>query len=481
MKKILYLDCGMGAAGDMLSAALLDLLAEVETEGKIASAQENKKTGSSISKEKTEENTDANRITIKENTVRDLVGELNEIGIPEVVFEAEKSDRCGILGLHLSVRIHGVEEGEDLHNHSDEHAHHHHRSLSDVLSIINGLKLPDQVRSHVIRVYQVLAEAESHAHGMEVSEIHFHEVGMMDAIADIAASSYLLHLLNPDQIIASPVRTGFGQVHAAHGILPLPAPATAFLLRGIPTYAGDLEGEMTTPTGAVLLKTFVSSFEEQPVMTVKAIGYGMGKKEFPRANCLRAIFGETYCESKSEPSDQKQDRISDPTSQRENRASAENSAKSSFTDKMESNRTDQEDQIIRLECDIDDMTGEELGFAMDRIYEAGAREVFYSPIQMKKNRPGILLTVLTRPGEKENVVRSIFSHTTTIGIREEVIRRYVLKRSIVTEETAFGPVRKKVSEGYGVRREKWEYEDLKAIAKKENLSIHDLLMKLPKN
>lgn len=481
MKKILYLDCGMGAAGDMLSAALLDLLAEVETEGKIASAQENKKTGSSISKEKTEENTDANRITIKENTVRDLVGELNEIGIPEVVFEAEKSDRCGILGLHLSVRIHGVEEGEDLHNHSDEHAHHHHRSLSDVLSIINGLKLPDQVRSHVIRVYQVLAEAESHAHGMEVSEIHFHEVGMMDAIADIAASSYLLHLLNPDQIIASPVRTGFGQVHAAHGILPLPAPATAFLLRGIPTYAGDLEGEMTTPTGAVLLKTFVSSFEEQPVMTVKAIGYGMGKKEFPRANCLRAIFGETYCESKSEPSDQKQDRISDPTSQRENRASAENSAKSSFPDKMESNRTDQEDQIIRLECDIDDMTGEELGFAMDRIYEAGAREVFYSPIQMKKNRPGILLTVLTRPGEKENVVRSIFSHTTTIGIREEVIRRYVLKRSIVTEETAFGPVRKKVSEGYGVRREKWEYEDLKAIAKKENLSIHDLLMKLPKN
>lgn len=481
MKKILYLDCGMGAAGDMLSAALLDLLAEVETEGKIASAQENKKTGSSISKEKTEENTDANRITIKENTVRDLVGELNEIGIPEVVFEAEKSDRCGILGLHLSVRIHGVEDGEDLHNHSDEHAHHHHRSLSDVLSIINGLKLPDQVRSHVIRVYQVLAEAESHAHGMEVSEIHFHEVGMMDAIADIAAGSYLLHLLNPDQIIASPVRTGFGQVHAAHGILPLPAPATAFLLRGIPTYAGDLEGEMTTPTGAVLLKTFVSSFEEQPVMTVKAIGYGMGKKEFPRANCLRAIFGETYCESKSEPSDQKQDRISDPTSQRENRASAENSAKSSSPDKMESNRTDQEDQIIRLECDIDDMTGEELGFAMDRIYEAGAREVFYSPIQMKKNRPGILLTVLTRPGEKENVVRSIFSHTTTIGIREEVIRRYVLKRSIVTEETAFGPVRKKVSEGYGVRREKWEYEDLKAIAKKENLSIHDLLMKLPKN
>jgi uncharacterized protein (TIGR00299 family) protein len=479
VKKILYLDCGMGAAGDMLSAALLDLLAEVRADEKVRTV--------SISSEKTAEETDLSdadedRFVRKEAAVRELVEELNAMGIPEVVFEAEKSSHCGILGLHLSVCVHGVEEGENLHDHSDEHTHHHHhRSLADVLSIIHGLKLPDQVRSDVIRVYQILAEAESHAHGMEVSEIHFHEVGMMDAIADITASSYLIHLLNPDQIVASPVRTGFGQVHAAHGILPVPAPATAFLLRGIPTYAGDLEGEMTTPTGAALLKTFVSSFEEQPVMTVKAIGYGMGKKEFPRANCLRATIGEADFQRKPDPTDFRENRIPknyDSAGQMEDRDSNEKPGDILFKETAENNL---QDQIIRLECDIDDMTGEELGFAMDRIYEAGAREVFYSSIQMKKNRPGILLTVLTGPGEKENVVRSIFSNTTTIGIREEVMRRYVLKRSIETEETAFGPVRKKVSEGYGVRREKWEYEDLKAIAEKENLSIHDLLVKLPKN
>ncbi|MFN2927267.1 nickel pincer cofactor biosynthesis protein LarC [Lachnospiraceae bacterium YH-ros2228] len=464
MKKILYLDCGMGVAGDMLSAAFLDLLAEMR----------------------------ANEHSAKSQVIQDLLGELNAIGIPKVTFEAENAVRCGILGLHLVVRVSGEEETVDAHphphtsTHSQMHTHtnshsHSHRTLADVLKIIEGLKLPKEVRSQVISIYQTLAEAESHAHGMEVSEIHFHEVGLMDAIADITASAYLLNLIHPDQVIASPVRTGFGEVHSAHGILPVPAPATAFLLRGIPTYAGNLQGEMSTPTGAALLKTFVSSFEEQPVMTVKAIGYGMGKKEFPRANCLRAIFGEADSLGKSDPTDFRENRILEnynSAGQTKDRVSAEKPGENISTETEEGNL---QDQIIRLECDIDDMTGEELGFAMDRIYEAGAREVFYSPIQMKKNRPGILLTVLTRPGEKENVVRSIFSHTTTIGIREEVIRRYVLKRSIVTEETAFGPVRKKVSEGYGVRREKWEYEDLKAIAKKENLSIHDLLMKLPKN
>lgn len=468
VKKILYLDCGMGVAGDMLSASFLDLLAEMR----------------------------ADTHSGKAAVVQELVQELNAIGIPEVTFEAEDAVRCGILGLHLAVRVSGEEESSDAHphTHTDTNTHtnpdtnpklhphpHTHRTLAEVLHIIEDLKLREEVRSQVVYIYQILAEAESHAHGIPVSEIHFHEVGLMDAIADITASAYLLDLIHPDQVIASPIRTGFGEIHAAHGILPVPAPATAFLLRGIPTYAGNLQGEMSTPTGAALLKTFVSSFEEQPVMTVKAIGYGMGKKEFPRANCLRAIFGEADSLGKSDPTDFRENRILEnynSAGQTKDRVSAEKPGENISTETEEGNL---QDQIIRLECDIDDMTGEELGFAMDRIYEAGAREVFYSPIQMKKNRPGILLTVLTGPGDKENVVRSIFANTTTIGIREEVMRRYVLKRSIENEETAFGPVRKKVSEGYGVRREKWEYEDLKAIAKKENLSIHDLLMKLPKN
>ncbi|MDD5867482.1 MAG: nickel pincer cofactor biosynthesis protein LarC [Lachnospiraceae bacterium] len=426
MKKILYLDCGMGVAGDMLSAAFLDLLAEMRTDVPSAKSQ----------------------------VIQDLLGELNAIGIPKVTFEAENAVRCGILGLHLVVRVSGEEEAVDAHphphtsTHSQIHTHtnshsHSHRTLADVLEIIEGLKLPKEVRSQVISIYQTLAEAESHAHGMEVSEIHFHEVGLMDAIADITASAYLLNLIHPDQVIASPVRTGFGEVHSAHGILPVPAPATAFLLRGIPTYAGDIPGEMSTPTGAALLRTFVSSFEEQPVMVSKAEGYGMGKKDFPRANCVRAVLSEG--EDLWNADDRK------------------------------------EDQIIRLECDMDDITGEEMGFAMDRIYEAGARDVFYQPVYMKKNRPGILLTVLTKEKEKEAVIRAIFCHTTTIGIREEVMRRYVLKRVLVTEDTSFGPVQKKVSTGYGVHREKWEYRDLQEIARREKTSIREILTNLDGN
>lgn len=414
----------MGVAGDMLSAAFLDLLAEMR----------------------------ADTYSAKSQVIQDLLDELNAIGIPKVTFEAENAVRCGILGLHLVVRVSGEEEAVDAHPHTSTHSQihthtnshsHSHRTLADVLEIIEGLKLPKEVRSQVISIYQTLAEAESHAHGMEVSEIHFHEVGLMDAIADITASAYLLNLIHPDQVIASPVRTGFGEVHSAHGILPVPAPATAFLLRGIPTYAGDIPGEMSTPTGAALLRTFVSSFEEQPAMTVESIGYGMGKKDFPRANCLRAVLGES--EGISNADDRK------------------------------------EDQIIRLECDMDDITGEEMGFAMDRIYEAGARDVFYQPVYMKKNRPGILLTVLTKEKEKEAVIRAIFCHTTTIGIREEVMRRYVLKRVLVTEDTSFGPVQKKVSEGYGIHREKWEYRDLQEIARREKTSIREILTNLDGN
>lgn len=414
----------MGVAGDMLSAAFLDLLAEMR----------------------------ADTYSAKSQVIQDLLDELNAIGIPKVTFEAENAVRCGILGLHLVVRVSGEEEAVDAHPHTSTHSQihthtnshsHSHRTLADVLEIIEGLKLPKEVRSQVISIYQTLAEAESHAHGMEVSEIHFHEVGLMDAIADITASAYLLNLIHPDQVIASPVRTGFGEVHSAHGILPVPAPATAFLLRGVPTYAGDIPGEMSTPTGAALLRTFVSSFEEQPVMVSKAEGYGMGKKDFPRANCVRAVFSEG--EDLWNTDDRK------------------------------------EDQIIRLECDMDDITGEEMGFAMDRIYEAGARDVFYQPVYMKKNRPGILLTVLTKEKEKEAVIRAIFCHTTTIGIREEVMRRYVLKRVLVTEDTSFGPVQKKVSTGYGVHREKWEYRDLQEIARREKTSIREILTNLDGN
>lgn len=255
--KTLYLDCGMGAAGDMLTAALLELLPDQDA----------------------------------------FVDSLNGLGIPGVLFTAEKSVKCGITGTHMQVTIRGEEESDHMHHHDadgHDHGHHHHGSMADIRDIVGGLAVPTMVKLDILSVYEEIAEAESHAHGIPVSRIHFHEVGAMDAIADVTAVCLLMHRLNPDRITVSPVHVGSGQVCCAHGILPVPAPATAYLLRNIPIYGGSIAGELCTPTGAALLKHFASDFGDMPVMKVNAIGYGMGKKDFPRANCVRAMLGEAW-------------------------------------------------------------------------------------------------------------------------------------------------------------------------------------------
>lgn len=251
--RTLYIDCGMGAAGDMLTAALLELMPNPE------------------------------------ETVR----ELNEMGIPGVVFWAEKSVKCGITGTHMSVKIHDVEEDGHLH-HGLKHYHEHpHSSMHTIEHIFSHLALPEEVKRDALAVYKLIAEAESHAHGVPVSQIHFHEVGTMDAIADVAAVCLLMHKLNPEQVLASPVHVGSGTVSCAHGILPVPAPATAFILKDVPIYGGSIPSELCTPTGAALLKHFVAEFGDMPVMKVSRIGYGMGKKDFEQANCVRILQGET--------------------------------------------------------------------------------------------------------------------------------------------------------------------------------------------
>ena len=261
--KTLYLNCGVGAAGDMLTAALLELMPD--------------KAGT--------------------------IAELNAIGIPNVVYGYETVTRCGIRGTHMSVKVNGVEESEAMHDHHHDHEHHHdhdhgehhhhHTGLHGIEHIVRDhLNLPETVKDDVLAVYGMIAEAESHAHGVPVTEIHFHEVGTMDALADVSAVCLLLHKLVPEQIVASPVCMGSGQVRCAHGILPVPTPATAYLLQGIPAYSGDIKTELCTPTGAALLKRFVSRFGGMPVMTTQAIGYGMGTKEFDAANCIRAFWGD---------------------------------------------------------------------------------------------------------------------------------------------------------------------------------------------
>lgn len=272
--KTLYLDCGNGAAGDMISAALWEL-----TENK-----------------------------------EEFLEEVNSIGIPGVKTYALPTQKQGIFGTHFRVTYHDIEETpnvlpkdaiveltpeEDLkvahheHEHRHDHEHHHeHHSLSDVKTIIGNLNVSDRVKEDAQKVYDVLAEAESHVHGTTVTEIHFHEVGNMDAIADIVCVCMLIEKLAPDQIIASSVNTGTGKVKCAHGILPIPAPATSYLLQGIPIYNTGVNGELCTPTGAALIKYFADSFGPMPVMNIEDIGYGMGTKDYDVANYFRAFLGE---------------------------------------------------------------------------------------------------------------------------------------------------------------------------------------------
>lgn len=378
--KTLYIDCGMGAAGDMLAAALLELLPDKQA----------------------------------------FLAQMNDLGLPGVEISAQRAVKCGITGTHFRVAIQGREE--------DEH-HHAHSGLGQIRSLVEALPIPTMVKLDVLAVYRLIAQAESRVHGVPVEHIHFHEVGALDAVADITAVCLLLHQLDVEQIVASPVHVGSGSVRCAHGVLPVPAPATALLLQGIPSYGGEIAGELCTPTGAALLKHFVQKFGPQPMMATQAVGYGMGKKDFPRANCLRVLLGDTQ-----------QPGV----------------------------------EILELRCNIDDMTGEALGFAQERLLEAGALDVFTTAIGMKKCRPGILLTVLCRESDREKLVQCLFRYTTTLGIRETLCQRHTLTRHVEQVETPWGQVRKKISTGQGIYREKYEYEDLARLAKEHGVSLQEV-------
>lgn len=434
--KTLYIDCGMGAAGDMLTAALLELLPDPDG----------------------------------------FVARMNALGIPGVTVSMEPTVKCGIRGTHFTVMVGGEEEGEEMydhhhdHNHMDQHDHdhehphfhlhghvhehahihehvheheepdhedhhegdhhhHHHRGMAEIEAIITGLHLPEKVQQDVLAVYHLIAEAESHVHGVPVADIHFHEVGTMDAVTDITAVCLLMNEIAPDEIVVSPIHVGSGQVRCAHGVLPVPAPATLYILRNVPIYGGEIRGELCTPTGAALLKHFASRFGDMPVMKPLAAGYGMGKKDFKWANCVRVTLGETDASR---------------------------------------------DVILELSCNVDDMTAESIGFACEQLFEAGAKDVYLQPVYMKKSRPATKISVLCLESDREKVVKSLFKHTSTIGIREAVMNRYVLDRKIETILTDYGEIRKKTSFGYGVTREKYEHDDLARIAAEQNLSIEEV-------
>ncbi len=360
-----------------------------------------------------------------------FIEKLNSIGIPKIRFEREAKKKCGIMGTHINVTVDGIEETERIHEHNSN-SEHHHSDLKHIEHIIEHLNLSEKVKNNVISVYKIIAEAESYVHGCSIENIHFHEVGTMDAIADIVGVCALIDELNVEKIIASSVNTGRGQVKCAHGILPVPAPATAYILKGIPIYSNNIESELCTPTGAALLKYFVSEFGEMPTMRVLKTGYGFGTKDFEEANCVRVFLGE-----------------------------------------IQNNR----EKVTELICNLDDMTGEGIGFAIDRLFDAGALEVFTSSIMMKKNRPAVMLTCICEETKREEMIRLIFKHTSTIGIRENVLNRYVLDRIEKIVHTEYGDVRVKESKGYGIVKAKAEYDDLEKIAIENNITISDIQLK----
>lgn len=393
--KILFFDCGMGAAGDMLSAALYELLPD---QTKVA-----------------------------------FIEIMNTL-LPGVRVSVEPAKKCGILGTKFRVFIREQEENETAHAghphaseaHEHEHVHHHGRSLDEIQRVLSHLNVPDSVCAHAQAVYRLIADAESAAHGMPVEQIHFHEIGELDAVADIVAVCLLFDLLKPDQIFCTPVHVGAGHVRCAHGILPVPAPATALLLRGVPIYGGDVQGELCTPTGAALLKHFCS-FERRPVFAPQAIGYGMGTKDFEQANFVRAMLGET----------------TEQTS----------------------------DSVMELCCNLDDMTPEAIGFAIERLWETAVLDVYTIPIGMKKGRPGTMLCCLSKPEDAQSVAKTMLRHTSTLGVREQECRRTTLERRVKTIPSEWGDMHIKESFGPDVSKQKVEYEDAARVAKVEGISL----------
>ena len=424
--KTLYLECAMGAAGDMLMAALYELLDD------------------------------------REGFLRTM----NSLGLPGVEVRAEPSSTAGIAGTHMRVLIRGEEEGEPqghAHSHGHDHDHEHshaHAGPGEIAAQIDALPLPEEVRRRARAVYDCIAQAEAKAHGRPVGDVHFHEVGALDAVADVTGVCYAMYLLGVDTICASPVHVGSGTVRCAHGVMPVPAPATAFLLEGVPIYGGAVRGELCTPTGAALLREFASYFGPMPAMVPEKTGVGVGTKQFEQANCVRAFLGEAFAAPK-------------PASAAE-ASSAGSAAQGTSVGALSAPASEANGEICELVCNLDDMTPEALAFASARLLELGALDVYLTPGTMKKGRPGHVLTVLCEPSREAELARLILLHTATIGLRVRRCAKYFLTPGSSTAQTPWGPVRIKTAEGFGVKKCKAEFEDAAAIARETGVPLSDV-------
>lgn len=377
--KILYLDCTAGIAGDMAIAALIDAGVDPER----------------------------------------IRAELAKLPISGYAVRIERGVRAGISGTRFIVDA-GAEEKKA------------HRNLGDFERIVRGAKLDPEVERHALAMFRRICEAEAAIHDRPVEQIHLHEVGAIDSIVDIVGAAVAMHELRPQRVLASSVHVGSGRVESRHGSIPIPAPATAELLRGAPIFQLDIRGEFCTPTGALVLSEYVDAYGPQPPMRLLRIGYGLGTREVPKfANAVRALVGEA---------------VDDTT----------------------------RSQILSIEFNVDDASAEILGYAMEALYAAGALEVAFQPLQMKKNRPGTLVRVLCRPDQKEPIVATIFRETTTIGVRFTAMERIELEREAVTVETPLGPIRFKKTTCAGTTSLAPEFESCAQIARERGIALREV-------
>lgn len=382
MSRCLYLDCHSGIAGDMLVAALLDVGGDAQL----------------------------------------LNQGIAALGLPQVRLAIERVFKCGI----ACTRVVVTDDGPAV-----------ERRLADIALLLRAAALPGAVADRALAVFETLAGAEAQVHGCSPAEVHFHEVGAADAICDIVGASLLLHSLAPETVRASPVRTGFGYVRADHGQMPIPAPATALLLRGLVSYAGPLAGEWTTPTGAALLRTWTQGSERQPPLVVERIGWGAGTRDAPHPNALRAVLGTLP----------EHDAAGQPWS---------------F------------EAVNELTCHVDDMAGVELGYLRDRLVEAGAVDVWATPTQGKKGRPSVQLTALTGADRTDEALRALFAHGSTLGVRVNATVRAVLPRDAVRVQTPWGQVRAKRTVLDGQTRLRPEYEDCALVARASGVTLRQV-------
>ena len=375
---------------------------------------------------------------------RKLIEQVKLLDVSDFEIEIKTIDKSGISAVHADVKV------------PREHAHRH---LHTIEKIINDSRLSETVKSRAIKIFTELAEAEAKVHGIAVGKVHFHEVGAMDAIIDVVGACVGFEILGIEKFACSKIHTGSGFIKMAHGKFPVPPPAVVELLKNIPIYSTEIEGELITPTGAAIISTVCDSFGQIPEMKIEKTGYGAGTREYENfPNVLRLFLGEIEPQRRGDAEKENRPRIN--------------------TDKHKLKTKDQRpktEDLILIETNIDDLSPQIFGFVMERAFELGALDCWFVPIQMKKNRPGTLVSILCNEEKREVLSKLLYTETTTLGIRVQKIERNCLPREIVKVETEFGEIAVKVARYDGkIVNAKPEYEQIREIALQSKKTLREI-------